>query len=98
VIFKKVYWESRKEKKPTMKKTLILVVALILIVMSGGLFTACAEEGPAEPVVLKMASAALFQYAEPEQAFALTPAAAPTIPSSITPLNKWSHSRNFLMR
>ena len=52
-----------------MKKTLILLVALVLIVMSGGLFTACEEEGPAEPVVLKMASAALFQYAEPEQAF-----------------------------
>lgn len=53
-----------------MKKVLILLVALVLIVMSGGLFTACGEEGPAEPVVLKMASAAHFQYADPEQAFA----------------------------
>jgi TRAP-type C4-dicarboxylate transport system substrate-binding protein len=53
-----------------MKKTLILLVALVLIVMSSGLFAACEDEGPAEPVVLKMASAALFQYAEPEQAFA----------------------------
>jgi TRAP-type C4-dicarboxylate transport system substrate-binding protein len=53
-----------------MKKTLILLVALVLIVMSSGLFAACEDEGPAEPVVLKMASAALFQYADPEQAFA----------------------------
>ncbi len=62
-----------------MKKTLILLVALSLIVMSGSLFAACgndepadegpADEGPAEPVVLKMASAAMFQYGDVEMAF-----------------------------
>ncbi|MGD9116271.1 MAG: TRAP transporter substrate-binding protein DctP [Dehalococcoidia bacterium] len=54
-----------------MKKALILLVALVLVVMSGGLFAACdSDEGPAEPVVLKMASAALFEYGEIEQEFA----------------------------
>jgi TRAP-type C4-dicarboxylate transport system substrate-binding protein len=51
------------------KKLFILLSVLLVIVLPGSLFAACGEEGPAEPVVLKMASAALFQYAEPEQAF-----------------------------
>jgi len=52
-----------------MKKILILLVALVLIVGSVGLFTACGEEGPAEPVVLTMASASMFDYADVEQEF-----------------------------
>ncbi len=52
-----------------MKKILILLVALVLIVGSVGLFTACEEEGPAEPVVLTMASASMFDYADVEQEF-----------------------------
>lgn len=53
-----------------MKKLLVLLSIVLVIALSGSLFTACEEEGPAEPVVLKMASAGMFQYAEPEQAFA----------------------------
>ena len=68
-----------------MKKLFIFLSILLVIVLSGSLFVACGEEEetttpppttpttptePPEPVVLKMASAAMFQYAEPEQAFA----------------------------
>jgi hypothetical protein len=76
-----------------MRKTLILLIALVLIVVSGGLLTACEEEGPAEPVVLKMASAALFQYAEPEQAFAdaFNARCGPDYTIEYYPPNKWSH-------
>jgi TRAP-type C4-dicarboxylate transport system substrate-binding protein len=52
------------------KKLIILLSIALVIALSGSLFTACGEEKPAEPVVLKMASAGMFQYAEPEQAFA----------------------------
>ncbi len=52
-----------------MKKTIILLVAMLLVLMSGSLFAACGDDEPAEPVVLRMASNALFVYADWEQEF-----------------------------
>lgn len=49
-----------------MKKILILL-SIVLIVALTGSFVACPAKGP---VVLKMASAALFEYGDVEQAFA----------------------------
>ncbi|MBA7579009.1 Solute-binding protein [subsurface metagenome] len=52
--------------------TLLGGVCLVLVLAALPFMAACPapeEEEPAEPVVLKMASAALFEYAEVEQAF-----------------------------
>ena len=48
-----------------MKKMIILLSIVLVIALSGSLFVACEKK----PVVLKMASAALFQYADVEIAF-----------------------------
>jgi len=53
-----------------MKKFAILLCAILLISLIGGTLTACGEEKPDEPVVLKFASAATGNYQEGEQAFA----------------------------
>jgi TRAP-type C4-dicarboxylate transport system substrate-binding protein len=53
-----------------MKRLLILACLLTVISLSGGLLVSCGEEKPAEPVVLKMASAAMGpDYTGVEQAF-----------------------------
>ncbi len=53
-----------------MKKAIMILFAAILILMTVGSIVSCEEEKPAEPVVLKFASAATGNYQEGEQAFA----------------------------
>ncbi|MCK4273495.1 MAG: TRAP transporter substrate-binding protein DctP [Dehalococcoidales bacterium] len=53
-----------------MKRLSILLAAMLVISLFAGVLTACGEEKPDEPVVLKMASAAMMEYGEVEQAFA----------------------------
>lgn len=48
-----------------MKKLIILLSIVLVIALFGSLFVACEKK----PVVLKMASAALFEYADVEQVF-----------------------------
>jgi len=48
-------------------KKILILLSIVLIVALTGSFVACPSKGP---VVLKMASAALFEYGEVEQAFA----------------------------
>jgi len=48
-------------------KKILILLSIVLIVALTGTFVACPSKGP---VVLKMASAAMFEYGEVEQAFA----------------------------
>jgi TRAP-type C4-dicarboxylate transport system substrate-binding protein len=47
-------------------KKILILLSIVLIIALTGSFTACPSKGP---VVLKMASAALFEYGDVEQAF-----------------------------
>ncbi len=52
------------------KKYLYLSVLLLIIALTGSLFVSCSsDEGPSQPVVLKMASAATGNYIDVERAF-----------------------------
>ena len=53
-----------------MKRLSILLAAILVISLLAGVLTACGEAKPEKPVVLKMASAAMGNYVEGEQAFA----------------------------
>jgi TRAP-type C4-dicarboxylate transport system substrate-binding protein len=48
-------------------KKIVILLSIVLVVALTGSFVACPSQGP---VVLKMASSALFEYGEVEQAFA----------------------------
>ena len=53
-----------------MKRLSILLAAILAISLFAGVFTACGEEKPEEPVILKMASQATGPYIEREQKLA----------------------------
>jgi len=53
-----------------MKRLSILLAAMLVISLFAGVLTACGEDKPDEPVILKMASAATMEYIDVEQAFA----------------------------
>lgn len=52
-----------------MKRLSILLCVMIIAALFSGVLTSCGEEKPDEPVVLKMASAAMGNYVDGEQAF-----------------------------
>ena len=51
------------------KKIVMILIAAILILTTAGAIVSCGEEKPSEPVILKMASAAMGNYVDGEQAF-----------------------------
>lgn len=52
-----------------MRKLLVLICLLLVVSLSGGILASCGSDKPSEPVVLKMASAAMMEYGDVEQVF-----------------------------
>jgi TRAP-type C4-dicarboxylate transport system substrate-binding protein len=52
-----------------MKKLSLIICVIMVAALFGGVFSSCGEAKPDEPVVMKMASAALAEYGEVEQTF-----------------------------